>query len=267
MVLVLTTYGIFLLVVLMLTTTIFVAAVALRNNSIMDIFYGPTFTVAAGITIWVTESFSIASAIVVALTAVWSARLGLRILFKNWGKPEDARYARWRAQWSEHGALYVLLRSYLQVFVLQGFIISLVALPLILVIAHPFASIPLWSIIAGGLVWLIGLLYETTADWQLDAFISRKKAGTESANLMTTGLFRYSRRPNYFGETLIWWGLAIIILPLPLGYLGLVSPLVITFIVTRVTGPILEDFFLETYGAEYRSYMERTSYFIPFPPR
>ncbi len=84
---------------------------------------------------------------------------------------------------------------------------------------------------------------------------------------MTTGLFRYSRRPNYFGETLIWWGLAIMVLPLPFGYLALISPIVITYIVTCVTGPMLEKIFLARNEAEYRAYMETTSYFIPLPPK
>ena len=84
---------------------------------------------------------------------------------------------------------------------------------------------------------------------------------------MVTGLFRYARRPNYFGETLIWWGLAVIVLPLPFGYLGLISPLLITYIVTMVTGPMLEKIFLEKYPTEYRAYMDRTNYFIPWLPK
>jgi len=81
---------------------------------------------------------------------------------------------------------------------------------------------------------------------------------------MTRGLFSLSRRPNYFGETLIWWGLAIMVLPLPLGWIAISSPLLITYIVTKVTGPMLEDSFLEKYPEKYQHYMDTTSYFIPW---
>jgi steroid 5-alpha reductase family enzyme len=195
----------------------------------------------------------------------WSVRLAVRIWRKNHGKPEDARYAAWRTAWNARGKLYFILRSFLQINVLQGIIIAIVALPVILASAAD-ASITSLTLI-GGLVYLFGLGYETLADYQLDQFLARKRAGTEPAVLMTTGLFRYSRRPNYFGETLIWWGLALMVLPLPFGWLAIASPLLITFIVTRVTGPMLEDIFLQKYPAEYRAYMDQTSYFIPLPPR
>jgi steroid 5-alpha reductase family enzyme len=104
------------------------------------------------------------------------------------------------------------------------------------------------------------------ADYQLDKFIARKKAGTETATIMKRGLFKYSRRPNYFGETLVWWGLAIITLPLPFGWIGLISPILITYIVTKITGPMLEKIFLEKYPEEYGKYIAETAYFIPQKP-
>ena len=121
--------------------------------------------------------------------------------------------------------------------------------------------------LVGFVVFCFGLAYETIADIQLDQFIAGKQAGTEPATLMTRGLFSLSRRPNYFGETLIWWGLAIMVLPLPFGYLALISPLVITYIVTKITGPMLEKGFLERYPDEYQTYMDTTSYFIPWFPK
>jgi steroid 5-alpha reductase family enzyme len=121
--------------------------------------------------------------------------------------------------------------------------------------------------LVGVCVFLFGITFESLADYQLDQFLARKRAGTEPTVLMTTGLFRYARRPNYFGETMIWWGLSIIVLPLPFGYLTLVSPLLITYIVTKVTGPMLEKIFLDKYPSEYREYMRTTNYFIPWLPR
>lgn len=260
------TCGIFGSVVLLCAGVIFILSRLLRDNSIMDIAYGPIFAIATWGTIYLTDRFSSFTLILALMVTLWAARLSLRILRKNWGKPEDARYAAWREQWCERGELYFILRSFLQINLLQGLIITIVSLPIIVGIDSAFAPDTPW-LVAGLSVFLLGLLIETTADLQLDRFIARKKAGTEPAQLMTTGLFRYSRRPNYFGESLIWWGLCLTTVSLPGGLVGIAGPLLITYIVTRVTGPMLEEIFLAKYPQEYRAYMERTNYFIPWFPK
>jgi steroid 5-alpha reductase family enzyme len=263
----LTTASIFGVVILMLITTVFIIAQLKADNSIMDVAYGPIYALAFWIT-WVATGMPVGIPILVgSLVTLWALRLGVRIGRKNWGKPEDARYAAWRTEWSQRGQLYFVVRSYLQVNLLQGIIIFVVATPLWLTLT--LKSIPVsYVLILGALITLAGLLYETIADWQLDRFIAGKKAGTEPANVMTRGLFRYSRRPNYFGESLVWWGLAVTVLSNGLsGWFVLVSPLLITFILTRVTGPMLEAIFIEKYPDAYRDYMRQTNYFIPGPPR
>ncbi len=238
----------------------------------MDIAYGPTFLISGIASALLLTSYSWLTLLILSLIALWSLRLGIRIFRKNYGQKEDARYAAWRTLWSTRGQVYFIVRSYLQINLLQGIIILVVASPLIISLTQLSVSTTLYpllvySIPLGVLIFITGLVIETVADWQLDRFIAGKRTGTETATLMTQGLFRYSRRPNYFGESLIWWGLAIIVLPLPYGYLALLSPLLITFIVTRVTGPMLEQIFLEKYPVEYAAYMATTSYFIPLPPR
>ena len=263
---VLTTLGIYFFVVLIAVSTVFLVATVLNDNSIMDIAYGPIYLIATVATAHLTSAFGLLPTVMSILVALWSVRLCLRIFHKNYGQPEDARYAAWRTAWQEKGQLYFVLRSYLQVFVLQGVIITLVSLPIVLALANPF-SFNLWFVATGTVVWLLGFAIETVADWQLDRFIARKKSGEEKSNLMTTGLFKNSRRPNYFGETLIWWGLAILVWPFAYGYAAIISPLLITYIVTRVTGPMLEKIFMEKYGDEYQEYQRKTSYFIPLPPK
>lgn len=263
MITLLTTAGIFSCIILLCTSTVFLIATGLRNNSIMDIAYGPIYLVAAFVTSYLTNSFGLGTLLILTLLSFWSTRLSLRILHKNINQPEDFRYAAWREEWMKKGSLYFLLRSYFQIYILQGLVILLVSTPLIIIIANP-TLFKLPFVIAGALVWFLGIVIETTADWQLDSFIKRKKAGEESAELMTTGLFRYSRRPNYFGETLIWWGFCIMALPLPFGYLSVLSPLLITYIVTKVTGPMLEEAFAKRYGKEFKKYKEQTSYFFPW---
>ena len=249
----------------MIVTGIFFLAQILKDNSIIDIFYGPIFFVVAFLFLIITDNDYLLPVIIITCIGLWALRLGGRLLIKNFGKPEDARYAKWRREWSEKGRLYFLIRTYLQINILQGFVILLILLPFIISTTTESFSVPL--VIIGSLVFLFGLSYETIADVQLDKYIARKKAGVEESVLMTKGLFKFSRRPNYFGETLVWWGQAIMVLSLPLGTLGLLSPLVITYVVVKLTGPILERQFLERYPEEYRAYMASTNYFVPGPKK
>jgi len=253
-------------IILLYSSIVFLIAILRQDNSIMDIAYGPAFFIGALGSILLTNHFTPLSFLILIIILMWSTRLSIRIFMKNRGKPEDMRYAKWRTAWSKKGLGYFYLRSYFQIYLLQGSIILLVAMPFIISLSSTSLTLPIWAYI-GVVISLAGLLYETIADWQLDAFLNRKRAGTEPAILMTTGLFRYSRRPNYFGETLVWWGLTLAVLPLPFGFLALLSPLLITYIVTQVTGPMLEEIFLQKYPTEYRQYMRTTNYFFPWPPK
>lgn len=245
---------------------VYVIACFRRDNSIMDIAYGPAFFICALATMMQAKEPSIISSIVLGAIGIWALRLGLRIARKNWERPEDARYAAWRNGWQKRGLWYFYLRSFLQINLLQGIIIFIVALPFLIALSDTEANVSLATII-GISIFLFGLGYESLADKQLDRFLISKRNGSEPATLMTTGLFLYSRRPNYFGESLVWWGLFIIVLPLPFGVVALLSPLLITYIVTRITGPMLENIFIEKYPTEYRAYMAKTNYFIPGRPR
>jgi steroid 5-alpha reductase family enzyme len=256
----------FSLIIFSLATIVFLVAQLKKDNSIMDIVYGPLFAIGAWSTLIITESFPPLAVLIASLTTLWAARLALRIGRKNWGKPEDQRYRAWREAWMQRGYGYFLRRSYLQINLLQGLVVIIVSLPFLVTLSAPEASGTLYTV-GGILLMLCGLTYESIADWQLDRFIARKKAGIESSPLMTRGLFRYSRRPNYFGEALIWWGMATIAYPLPAGFVAFFSPLLITYILTRVTGPMLEKIFLEKNSVEYRAYMASTNFFIPGRPK
>jgi len=243
-------------------TIVYIIAIWKKDNSVMDIAYGPAFFVSAGAFLFDSVSVAAAAYLITGLIGLWSVRLSVRIFKKNFGKPEDPRYAAWRSVWTQRGFWYFYIRSYLQINLLQGVVIIFVSLPFLVAVSTIDES-PLWSTLLGVAVFLFGLCYETLADKQLDRYLARKRAGSETAPIMTTGLFRFSRRPNYFGESLIWWGLALIVLPLPFGWVALLSPIIITYIVTKVTGPMLENIFLEKYPIEYRAYMATTNYFIP----
>lgn len=259
----LTTSGLVGGLLLLYSVFVFIIARIFHDNSVMDIAYGPAFFMSTLGAAYLTSTTNVLPAVIIGCIGAWSVRLSSRIFRKNYGKPEDARYAKWRAQWMQKGRPYFLVRSYLQVNLLQIIIIFFVATPAIVALANP-AAYDRQFLLAGFIVFVFGLAYETIADLQLDRFIARKQAGTEEATLMTQGLFSLSRRPNYFGETLVWWGLAIMVLPLPFGWIAIISPLLITYIVAKVTGPMLEEAFLERYPEAYQHYIATTSYFIPW---
>lgn len=259
--------GVFGFFIFIIVSLIFVITQIKKDNSLMDIAYGPIFFLAGLLTLIKTcQENTLLPILILGATGLWASRLGLRIWLKNRGQGEDIRYANWRQEWIKKGSLYFYLRTYIQINLLQGFIILLISLPLIISLSFP-NTVNQVFIVAGLLVFLLGFTIEVIADKQVDNFLKAKRAGKTEQKLLTDGLFRYSRRPNYFGETLVWWGMAIMVLPLPFGLLALISPLTITYIVTIVTGPMLEKIMLERYPTEYQSYMDRTNYFIPGPPK
>lgn len=250
-------------IILLLVTLVFVVATAHSDNSIMDIAYGPVFAVTALSLLILSGTPTPLSLLITALITAWAVRLSVRIYQKNKGKPEDARYAAWRQQWTKRGWWYFLVRSYLQISLLQGAVIFVVLMPAFIAIAAAQGEITALGY-AGAALWVLGFVIESSADRQLDRFMAQPR---NKGRLLTGGLFRYSRRPNYFGEALMWWALAVMVLPLPLGWWAFISPLVITYILTCVTGPMLEKLFEKQFGAAFVAYKKQTSYFIPLPPR
>lgn len=171
---------------------------------------------------------------------------------------EDYRYAAWRKSW---GHLFVL-RSYLQVFLLQGAFLFLIALPL--PILHAAPSTPWTALDAAGLaLWIFGFACESAADAQLTRF---RKSPPPRPRYLTTGLWGWSRHPNYFGEAIQWWGLFLIAAAAPGGWRAVVSPLVITLLLRFVSGvPLLERKHKD--DPAFQAYAARTNAFWPWFPK
>ncbi len=239
---------------------LFVIALARKNNGIADIGYGGAFIVLIGTLLLLggaPNGYVLALAL---LPLVWGARLVIRIFLKNHGKPEDFRYKAWRDAWGK----YFEVRSFFQVYMLQGAVVAIVALPVLLALTVPTTTPSTTLFMFGVVLWICGFFIETIADFQLDRFIfNRAHAG----HVMTEGLWRFSRHPNYFGESLMWFGIAIAAAGLStLSLLGFVSPALITFLLLRVSGvPLLEKRFAG--NPEWETYKAKTSMFIPLPPR
>jgi len=240
-------------------TMLFVIGILTKNNGIADIGYGIAFIVVIVVTFLQAPAGNTLTLILCFLPVVWGLRLALRIYTKNKGKPEDFRYKAWRDAW---GSTFVV-RSFLQVYMLQGAVIFAVSLPVLLSLTAPMGMPHVGIVLAGFMLWGIGFFFEAVGDYQLDQFISNPK---NKGKMMMTGLWKYSRHPNYFGESLMWVGIAVASFGLSTSGLGIISPILITFLLLFVSGvPLLEKKF--TGNPEWEAYKARTSVFIPLPPK
>ena len=246
------------LFLLVYVTAWYVLALAMRRNDVADVAWGLGPVALAW---WLTTRPWAPSSLVpvAALVSVWGVRLAYHVAVRDFapGRTEDPRYAAWRAEWK-----HVALRSYLQVFLLQGFFMLMVSAPVIVLSASPGLLLAPLAVV-GGAVTIAGLALETTADAQLAAFLAepRERRGP----VMDRGLWGWSRHPNYFGESLVWWGLAVIACGAPYGWIAFTSPLVITWLLVFVSGiPLVEQ--RHAGEPDWEAYKARTSAFLPLPP-
>lgn len=259
-------YIITLLVAIFYVTIVYAIACIKKNNSIMDTAYGIGFIVTSATlayfylsNIGQLSSYSVAMFL---LITIWGIRLARRIYKKNKNKPEDFRYAHFRELWSKKGKQYFLIRSYIQLFLLQAVIISLVLLPFTLSLAGGPRD-RLWLTV-GFLIWIIGFYFESRADKELDTFIKHKH--TNAHKILKTGLWKYSRHPNYFGESMMWLGLACMSIGTVFNMLPFISPILITYLLLFVSGvPMVEKKMKGDF--EWEEYKKKTSVFFPMKPK
>jgi steroid 5-alpha reductase family enzyme len=245
-------------VVLTVGTLLWLLSVRLRDASIVDIFWGPLFLTLAIVYVALSpDGFVGRQVLVLVLVATWSVRLATHIAARHAGKGEDERYARWRRQ---HGASWPA-RSLVQVFWLQPVLAWIISAPLLVGIGSPAGWN--WLDALGVGIWVIGFAFESIGDYQLTAFT--RDPGNRGRT-MRAGLWRFSRHPNYFGDAAQWWGLWLIAAAAG-GWWTVFAPILMTFLLVRVSGVGLLEQTIADRRAGYREYMASTSAFIPLPPR
>lgn len=243
------------LLILCLMTLLWLLSLALKNASIVDIFWGIGFIVIAWFAFTIGQGYLPRKQWMTALVTLWGIRLALHIGLRNWGKPEDFRYAKWR---EENGTRWWWI-SYLKVFVLQGFLMWIISMPIIAAQSSGFPAILTPLDLLGALVGLIGLLFEAVADLQLTFF---KRDTSNKGKILTTGLWKYSRHPNYFGEAVVWWGIYIIALAAG-AWWTVFSPILMTWLLLRVSGVAMLERTMQSKPG-YEEYMKKTSAFFPW---
>lgn len=248
-----------LVLLLVFMTLIFLLALRLGDNSIVDVAYGLAFVLVGWSSYLVYGSGHGRQLLMLGLVTLWGLRLAGHIRLRKRGEAgEDFRYRQWRLEWGET----VVWRSFLQIFMLQGAVIFVVALPLLLVISQPGGPLGLLDLFGLGL-WLFGFGFEALGDWQLLRF---KHNPANKGRIIQSGLWRFSRHPNYFGEATLWWGLWLIALGAPYGAIAILSPLLIDFLLLKVSGiPMLEAKYRD--NPEFAAYQRRTNAFFPGLPK
>ena len=247
------------IVVWLYFSSIFVVAQVMKNNAIVDSFWGPSFLLVAVWTYFTSPEQGARSNLITLLIMIYAVRLFTHITLRNWDKPEDYRYVAMRQTW---GNRFPVLKAYLRVFLLQGVISYLVSLPVIAVNVSQAQNLNARSFL-GLAVWIMGFTFESVGDAQLKRF---KRDPNHKGKLMTQGLWAYTRHPNYFGEATMWWGIFLIALR-SFAQLGLIiSPLIMTYLLLCVSGvPLLEKRYA---GREdFARYSQRTSKFVPWFPK
>ena len=252
--------GIIGLVILVLVTLLWLLSLRLRDAIIVDIFWGTGFVIAGWVGFALTpEGYLPRKALIMALVTIWGVRLSLYILRRNWGKGEDPRYAKWRR---EAGDAW-WWRSYIKVFLLQGFLMWIISAPLLAaqIGATPDRLTPLDGLAVS--IWGIGFFFEAVGDWQMARF---KADPANQGGVLDRGVWRYSRHPNYFGEAAMWWGYYLLAAAAG-GLWTIYSPVLMTFLLLRVSGVALLERVLTETKPQYREYVDSTSAFIPWFPR
>lgn len=248
------------IIILTLVTLIWLASLLLKNASIMDIFWGIGFVTLTCVYFAQTPGgFEGRKWLMSTLVTIWGLRLAIHIFLRNLGKGEDFRYRKWRDEANRNW----WLQSLIKVFLLQGFILWVISSPLLAAQISPIPDHLIWLDYLGLILWIIGFLFEAVSDWQLSRF---RQNQDNHSKLLSTGLWQYSRHPNYFGEALLWWGFFLFAAAVG-GYWTIFSPILMTILLVKVSGVSLLEKSLSQTKDGYLEYQNSTSAFLPWFPR
>jgi steroid 5-alpha reductase family enzyme len=244
------------LIIFLFVSAVWILSLIKKDAGIMDIFWGIGFIATSTLYAILGEGYAPRKILVLILVLAWGLRLSIHIAVRNHGQPEDARYREWRKK----GGPAWWWKSYLKVFLLQGLVMLIVSLPLLFSFLEPRPGRFTLLDGIGLLLWLTGFFFEAVGDWQLLKF---KRDPASAGKILTRGLWAYTRHPNYFGETLVWWGFFLIALSTG-RWAALVSPVLMTFLLLKVSGVTLLEKTMAGGRPGYQDYIRRTSAFIPW---
>ena len=291
-------------VVFGLLTLLWAISLAVKDASLIDIFWGFGFLVVAAVCLYLVPVKTPYLWLLAAMPIAWGIRLSLYLAKRNLGHGEDVRYVAMQKRAEKKGMSEMAwrIRSLFTIYFGQGLLIMIVSAPVWVAMATAKTGISeltdVYDVISlsgetsadelketitnlstpiqigllsilGALLWLIGFLFEAIGDWQLSKFMNKMKGynGTyEDKPVLDTGLWKYTRHPNYFGNACMWWGIWLVACQAPWGWATIFAPLIMTLLLTRVSGRDLLERQMKKRPA-YQDYIKRTSGFIPRPPK
>ena len=238
----------------------FVAGLFIKRFDFIDVAWGGGFIAVALTTLAIGDySLYFVQKLILLLVGIWGVRLMFHIFMRNIAKSEDARYIAMYSKWKK----FKFLNIFLRIYILQAILLVLVAMPIIATASatDPFNDQLLLGI--GFALWAIGFAFEFFADKQLADFIKNPK---NKGKIMTSGVWKYSRHPNYFGEVTLWWGIWLISVSLNPVWWSAIGPITISYLILFVSGvPMLEKKYAS--NKAFQTYAQKTSKFIPLPPK
>ena len=253
-------------------TLLWALSVAVKDASLVDIFWGFGFLLVGATCLYILPEKPDYLKLLAALPIIWGIRLTLYLAKRNLGHGEDKRYIamRKRAEKKGIGETSWRLRSLFTIYWGQGLLIMIVSAPVWFAMATGQA-IQTLGILAylGTALWLIGFLFEAIGDWQLATFLKANKnydGPIENKPVLDTGLWKYTRHPNYFGNACMWWGIWVVACQAPFGWTTIIAPIIMTLLLTKVSGRDLLERDMKR-RKTYQDYITRTSSFIPLPPK
>jgi steroid 5-alpha reductase family enzyme len=245
---------------MVLLSLLWIASVFLKNASIIDPFWGFGFVVLAFYYLYATGNYSPRAILLTALVTIWGLRLSIYLLWRNVGHGEDYRYQQFRQDFGPARYWWI---SFFQVFLLQGVLMSLVAMTLLGVMTSLHdVSLSLFDMLAL-LIWLIGFSFEAGGDYQLTSF---KKNKNNKGKVLNTGFWKYTRHPNYFGDATIWWSFALFAV-ISGSYYVIIGALLMNILLLKISGVSLLEKNLKKTKPQYEDYINRTNAFLPWFPK
>jgi steroid 5-alpha reductase family enzyme len=249
-----------LFIILAAISVLWIISIIIKNVSIADIFWGMGFVITCGFYLLMTQNYAPRNIILMSMVSVWGLRLSIYIGWRNKGKGEDFRYTEFRKKYGENRYWWV---SFFQTFLLQGVLMWLISAPLLGAL-YPGENISFSSLyFIGVIIWTVGFIFEAGGDFQLTRF--RSNPGNKG-KVLDTGLWKYTRHPNYFGDSAVWWGYGLICISAG-SYFPALGSLLMTALIIKVSGVALLEKSLSVQKPQYKEYIEKTSAFIPWLPK
>jgi steroid 5-alpha reductase family enzyme len=249
-----------LLLIIGMMTLLWVISIFIKNVSIVDLFWGTGFVLVSSFYFLNSSGNETRKILIMLLVAIWGLRLTVYLAWRNLGKGEDFRYTEFRKKYGKNRYWWI---SYFQTFLLQGLLMWLISAPLLGAQYYGYERTLGFFDYAAIFFWITGFLFEAGGDFQLAVF---KGNPANKGKVLSTGFWRYTRHPNYFGDSSVWWGFGLFSLAAG-SWLPVFGSILMTLLIIKVSGVILLEKSLKEQKPQYREYLKKTSAFFPWFPK